>query len=415
MNCVEHMIETTIERLGHHGDGIAPGPLYVPRTLPGEVVSGTPDGRELRDLRIVEPSSDRVKAPCRHYKSCGGCQVQHASDAFVENWKIGIVSEALRAQDIKTEMRPIVTSPIRSRRRATFSARRTKKGATVGFHGRASDVITEIPDCLLIEPDLRRALPVVEAFACAGASRKGKLSATATLSEAGLDLSFRGGKPLDGQTIVHLAQLAEQHDLARVTWDGEVIATRHAPIQRFGAAQVVPPPGSFLQATQHAEDALLAAVKEVVKEANRVCDLFAGCGTFSLPLAANAEVHAVEGESDMIDALDQGWRRAQGLKRVSCETRDLFRRPLTPDELSRFEVVILDPPRAGASAQVRELAAAKPKRIAYVSCNPVTFAQDAATLIAAGYCLDWVQVVDQFRWSAHVELAASLSLSHMAR
>jgi len=403
----------TIDRLGHQGDGIAPGPVFAPRTLPGEVVSGVRDGDRLTDIRIETPSADRVKPPCRHYQGCGGCALQHASDEFVAAWKVDVVHKALTAQGVQAEFRTIQTSPARARRRATFAARRTKKGALVGFHGRASGTIVEIPDCQLLAPELLAALPVAEDLAITGASRKGALAVTATVSEAGLDIAVTGGKPLDGPLQLALAQLTERHGLARLAWDGEVIAMRAGPAQRFGAAQVVPPPGAFLQATREGEAALLAAVREIVGDARRIVDLFAGCGTFSLPLAERAEVHAVEGDKAMTAALDSGWRKAQGLKKVTTEARDLFRRPLMPDELAPFtapfEAAVIDPPRAGAEAQVEQLAQAKLPVIAYVSCNPVTFARDAATLIAAGYRLKWVQVVDQFRWSSHVELAGAFT------
>lgn len=400
-----------INRLGLLGDGVADGPVYAPRALPGEVVSGTLDGTRLTDIRIDDPSGDRVQAPCRHYKSCGGCQLQHASDGFVAAWKQEIVETALYAQGLETELRPILTSPGKSRRRATLAARRTKKGSMVGFYGRGSDVITEVPDCQLLDPALLAGLSVAGALAVLGGSRKGALAVTLTVCTAGLDVSVTGGKPLDGPLRQALAQATEAHGLARLSWDGEAIAMRARPVQEFGGAQVLPPPGAFLQATKQGEAALLAAIRETTDGAQQVADLFAGCGTFSLPLAASAEVHAVEGDALMTEALDQGWRMAAGLKPITTESRDLFRRPLLPDELARFDAVVLDPPRAGAEAQVAELAQAKVPRIAYVSCNPVTFARDAKVLVAAGYDLNWVQVVDQFRWSAHTELAASFTLS----
>ncbi|MFC3613500.1 class I SAM-dependent RNA methyltransferase [Lutimaribacter marinistellae] len=402
-----------IRRLGHQGDGIADGPVFAPRTLPGETVTGTQVGDRLTEIRIVDPSGDRVSPPCRHYKSCGGCQLQHASDDFVAAWKQDVVRTALAAQDIEAELRPIHTSPSRSRRRATLAVRRTKKGALVGFHARASDIIIEIPDCHLLLPELMAALPVAEDLATLGGSRKGELAVTVTQSMAGLDMAVTGGKSLDGPLELALAQATERHRLARLAWDGEVIAMREPPAQQFGPAAVVPPPGAFLQATHDAEQTLLAAVQEAVGPAARVADLFAGCGTFSLPLAKRAEVHAVEGAKDMVVALDQGWRRAEGLKKLTTEARDLFRRPLMVDELARFHAVVLDPPRAGAEAQVAELARAQVPTLAYVSCNPVSFARDAKTLVAAGYRLEWVQVVDQFRWSPHVELAAKLTLDHI--
>ncbi len=402
----------TIARLGHQGDGIAEGPVYAARTLPGEIVQGILVGSQLTDIRVDTPSDQRVTAPCRHYKACGGCQLQHASDAFVADWKVDVVRNALAGQGLNAKMRPIRTSPPQSRRRATIAVRRTKKGTLAGFYGRASDTITEIPDCRLLHPDLLAAIPVAGALALLGGSRKGVLAVTLTLSDAGLDVAVKGGKPLDGPLEQALAQATEHHKLARLTWDDEVIAMRQPPVQRFGAAEVVPPPGAFLQATKDGEQALLKAILEILQGAKRAADLFAGSGTFTLPISEHAEVHAVEGEAPMTRALDHGWRMAQGLKHVSTEARDLFRRPLMPDELQKFDAVVLDPPRAGAEAQVAELAQAKPPVIAYVSCSPVTFARDAKTLVDAGYALEWVQVVDQFRWSSHIELAACFQLRH---
>ena len=400
------MTEYLIRRLGHHGDGIAEGPVFAPLTLPGELVTGIPDGQTLTDIRIVRPSDDRVKAPCRHFRACGGCALQHASDAFVADWKVEVVRTALQTHGIETDYRPIITSPANSRRRATLAAKRTKKAAMAGFYGRASDVIVEVPDCQLLAPGLMPGLEVAEALAAIGTSRKAALAVTITLSSAGLDVAVQQGKPLDGPLRQALAQACENLGLARLAWEDEVIAMRQPPYQRFGRADVLPPPGAFLQATAEGEAALLAAVEEAVGDAGQIADLFAGCGTFTLPLAEKAQVHAVEGEAEMLKALDQGWRRAGGLKPLTTEARDLFRRPLLTDELRRFDAVVIDPPRAGAERQIAEIAAAGVPRIASVSCNPVTFARDAQTLTDAGYRLEWVQVVDQFRWSPHVELAA---------
>lgn len=406
------MTTVTIDRLGQQGDGVARGPLFVPLTLPGEVVSGTLSGDALVDVTIDTPSPDRVKAPCPHFRSCGGCQLQHASDDLVATWKRDLVVTALAVHGIDTDVRATLTSPDRSRRRASFAARRTKKGAMVGFHARKSDAIIPVPNCILVTPALVKAAPLAEALAVAGASRKGVLSVTMTDSIEGLDVAVTGGKPLDGPLRIALAGLCEAYRLARLTWEDELIGMRVPPAQRFGRARVVPPPGAFLQATEHGQETLTDLVQQIVGQAKSVADLFAGCGTFALPLAANAEVRAVEGSRDMVAALDAGWRQAEGLKRIRTETRDLFRRPLLPDELAKFDAVVIDPPRAGAAAQMAELAVARPPVIAHVSCNPQTFARDAATLISAGYVLEWVQPVDQFRWSAHVELVGSFRLSH---
>ncbi|WP_299964764.1 class I SAM-dependent RNA methyltransferase [uncultured Roseobacter sp.] len=407
------MAEYTISFLGPQGDGVADGPVFVPRSLPGERVSGTLDGSALCDVKVLAPSDRRVSAPCTHFKSCGGCQVQHADDAFVAAWKVEIVERALAGQGLSTAFRSIDTSPALTRRRAGFAARRTKKGAMVGFHGRASGTIVPVPMCQLLTPQVRAGAAVAEALAVVGASRKAELSVMITETETALDVAVSHGKPLDGLLRQQLAAVSTRFDLARLAWDTEVVAMRAPPMLRFDGIAVSPPPGAFLQATAQGETALREAVTEITQGARRIIDLFAGCGTFALPLARHAEVHAVEGDAAMVAALDHGWRQATGLKPLSSEARDLFRRPLLPDELARAEAVVIDPPRAGAVAQVAELARARPPRIAYVSCNPVSFARDAKTLVDAGFTLDWIQVVDQFRWSAHVELAACFTAPHI--
>lgn len=398
-----------IVRLGHQGDGIAEGPVFAPLTLPGEVVSGTLNGTRLDDVRIEQPADTRVKPPCRHFKACGGCQLQHGADDFVAAWKQDVVRAALEAHGLTAPFLPIATSPARARRRATFSARRTKKAAMAGFHGRASDVIVEVPDCQLLHPDLMRALPLAEMLAQETASRKGALGVAVCLSLGGLDVHVTGGRALDGPLRIALAQIAETQGLARLAWGDEVIVTRHNPVQRFGVGDVVPPPGAFLQATAEGEAALLRDVMQITEGAARVVDLFAGCGTFALPLSGGAQVHAVEGDAAMIEAMEMAWRKAAGLKQLSGEARDLFRRPLLPDELAGFDAAVIDPPRAGAEAQVAQLINAAVPRVAFVSCNPVTFARDAAALVVGGYEITQLRVVDQFRWSSHIELVSGFT------
>lgn len=405
-------MKVIIERLGHLGDGIAQGPdgaIYVPGMLPGEEVEGDLQGDQLADFRIVTPSVNRVKPPCAHAKTCGGCMMQHASDAFVAEWKLGIVKGALTGQGLEAPFRPIITSPPKSRRRATIAARRTKSGALMGFHARASDMVVDVPHCQLLHPDLIATFPGLEALVKLGGSRTAEVSLTVTRSLSGADVMVVGGKTLDSALQLELARVTETYGFARLAWNGETVALRTAPMQRFGKALVSPPPGAFLQATQEGERALLQAVALAIGPARKIVDLFAGVGTFALPLAERAEVHAVEGDGAMMAALEKGARNAEGLKRVTVETRDLFRRPLEDDEFKGVEAVVIDPPRAGAEAQMAVLAKSKVPVIASVSCNPISFARDAKLLIAGGYHLDWVQVVDQFRWSAHVELVARFS------
>ncbi|MFZ3580720.1 class I SAM-dependent RNA methyltransferase [Loktanella sp. DJP18] len=395
----------TIESLTHLGAGRGDDGTLVPRTLPGEEIALRPDGT----AQILVPSAQRVSPPCRHFKTCGGCALQHATDDFVATWKQTVVERALHAHGLEPVFRPIHTSPAQSRRRAKFAGRRTKSGAMVGFHARASDVLVAVPECQLVTPALLAGLPMLEALTVIAASRRGEVALTVTDSAAGLDVLVQTDQPLTDQLRIDLAEFAQTHGLARLTWVDETVVTLRDPVQVFGPATVTPPPGAFLQATADGEAALREAVSEIVGDAARVVDLFAGCGTFSLPLSRRSEVLAVEGEAAMVAALDKGWRAVQGAKRVTGLTRDLFRRPLEPDELKPFDATVIDPPRAGAAAQVATLANSGIARIAMVSCNPVTFARDLATLVAAGFVVDWVQVVDQFRWSPHVEMVASLT------
>lgn len=401
-----------IERLGHRGEGVAAG-VFVARALPGEVIDGVVENGRIAQPRIVTPSPERVAAPCRHYKACGGCALQHASDDFVARWKQEVVAQALAGHGLSAPFRQMHTSPANARRRATLSGRRLKSGALVGFHARASDTLTAMPGCRLLHPALLATLPALEEVTLAGASRKGELALTVTALDGGVDLSVSGGKPLDTALRQMLPQIAARHALARLTWDGDTLYQTQPPRLTFGRAGVSPPPGAFLQATPQGAATLVAAMQEAVGEARHIADLFAGCGTFALPLAERAEVYAIESDAAMLAALDAGWRTTAGLKRITTETRDLFRRPLLPDELARFDALVIDPPRAGAEAQFHEIARAQVPVIGAVSCNPVTFARDAKLLVMAGYRLDWVQVVDQFRWSPHVELAARLSLNHI--
>jgi 23S rRNA (uracil1939-C5)-methyltransferase len=395
----------TIERLGHQGDGIATGPVFVPMTLPGEVVEAEVTGDRAAGAKIVTPSPDRVAAPCPHYRACGGCAVMHGSDAFVADWKVGVVRQALAAQGLDAPVTALHTSPPASRRRATLAGRRTRSGALVGFHGRASATLVDIPRCRVLRPEIVAALPALAEVTGLAASRASEVALAVTLTDTGLDLAVTGARPWDARTLAApLAALG----FARITWNGERAVEATPPALRIGAAQVPLPPGAFLQATAEGQAALTDAVRRAIGPARRIADLFSGLGTFALPLAGTAQVHAVEADAALLAALDAGWRHAPGLHRITTEVRDLFRRPLDPDELARFDAVVIDPPRAGAQAQTERLARARPPVIAAVSCNPATFARDARLLADAGYRLDWIEVVDQFRWSAHVELAARL-------
>lgn len=405
-------IELTIERLGRQGDGLAQWDgktVRAARTLPGEVVRGMLKDGRLDSPRITTASAQRVSPPCRHYKACGGCAVQHATDGFVADWKMDQVRRALAAQGLAAPIRNCHTSPPRSRRRATLTGRRTKSGAILGFHGRASVTLVDVTDCHVLHPAIASAIPRLRDLVARVASRKAPLSLSVTVAQPGLDLVITGGRPLERGLLSDLLPLASEGVIARLTWGDEPVFQVEPPTLTFGKTRVTPPPGAFLQATQAGEQALLRSVTDALHGCRTLADLFAGCGTFALPLAKTSSVHAVEGDTAMLTALDDAWRGGTGLKPVTTEGRDLFRRPLLADELARFDGLVIDPPRAGAEAQCRVLATSGPPRIAAVSCDPATFARDAAILTAGGYRIDWIDVVDQFRWAGHVELIAALS------
>lgn len=405
------MTRLDITRLGRHGEGIGGDPaVYVRRALPGEVVEGEVESGRMTAPSILTPSPERVRPTCRHYKSCGSCDLMHASDGFVAGWKADVVRNALAAHGLSVPIRQVVTSPPRSRRRAVLSGTRTRSGAIVGFHGRGSDRIAGVPGCEVLDPAITAAFEHLEALARAGASRKSEIRLAVTVTVTGLDVDVSDARAVEPELCARLVEIAGKAGFARLTWNDEIVVQASLPLVPMGRAMVVPPPGAFLQATPAGEKALVAAVREALAGTRRLVDLFAGAGTFTLPLAENAEVHAVEGDNASVAALDCGWRGAAGLKRVTSEVRDLFRRPLLADEFARFDGVVIDPPRAGAEAQSAMLAGdlSGPRRIASVSCNPATFARDAAILVRGGYRLDWVDVVDQFRWSPHVELVACL-------
>ena len=239
------MATVTIERLGHHGDGIASGPVYAARTLPGETVEGTLDGNRLQSPKILTPSAERISPKCGHYKSCGGCSLQHASDTFVSDWQKEVVSRSLEAVGLQAPIRNVHRPPPSSRRRATFTGRRTKKGAIVGFHAPASDALLSVPDCQILRPSLLAALPALEDITRAGVSRKGSVRLSVTETDTGLDVAMSEGKPLDPQLNSDLINISNKAAFARISWDGDVIAQRVPPILRLGTAPVPIPLADF--------------------------------------------------------------------------------------------------------------------------------------------------------------------------
>jgi 23S rRNA (uracil1939-C5)-methyltransferase len=416
----DDLVDLTIETLGAQGDGIARRDghrIMVPLSLPGERVRarlGRPRDGVVMAQRVVRLSdaAERVTPVCRHFGSCGGCALQHLAAGPYLEFKRSQVEQALSRAGLPNVAvaSPIVVPPA-SRRRAVLAGSYPRRGPVrLGFMARASHDVVDVAECAVLDPQLLAAItPLRRALGRLWApDTTGDVSVT--LTDAGLDVVVDLARRPDLATLEVLAELADDLDLARLCWrlDGapaELAVERRTPHVVMAGVSVILPPGGFLQASVAAERAMIDLVRAATAGAGRIADLYAGCGTFSLALGANASVHAVEGDAAALAALAAAARRA-GLVRLSTETRDLARRPLSSLELRGFEAVVFDPPRAGARAQAVELAASAVPVVVAVSCNPATFGRDAALLVAGGYRLQMVQPVDQFLWSGHVEMVA---------
>ncbi len=404
--------QVTIRAMGAGGDGVAnlpDGQVFVPFTLPGEVANVARDRNRATLIALLEASPERQDPACEHFEDCGGCALQHWQDEPYRLWKRELVAAALKGRGIDIELDPLVACAPRTRRRAVFAARKTEKGVLLGFNRHQSHEIIDIVECPVTVPEIIARLNDLRAVAGVLAPGSKPFKLAATLTESGLDLAASGCGKLDDAQRRALTAMVMEKGFARLSHEGEIIVEPKKPLIHFGKVPVPVPPGCFLQATAEAENAMAALVLNHVGKSKRVADLFCGVGTFALRIAEKSAVHAVENDAAALAALDRGVRHVQGLKPVTVERRDLFRRPLMPKELLPFNAVVFDPPRAGAEEQAIELAKSKVEKVVAVSCNPVTLARDLAILIRGGYRLDRVTPIDQFLWSPHVEAVAVLT------
>ncbi|MDB5380018.1 MAG: class SAM-dependent methyltransferase [Rubritepida sp.] len=401
-----------IERMGAGGDGIAPGPLHIPFTLPGERVEARPTGKERAALiEVVEASPERVEWPCRHFTICGGCALQHWDEDPYAAWKRGRLAEALsRAGYVDPEVGPMVPTPRHVRQRADFGLERLAEGRVeIGFHERGTTNLVPMRECHVILPNLVALLPRL-ADALRGLNALRRLgSAVINMLDSGPDILLRTDMPLSMPDRRLLAAFAEAEGIPRIAWEtkgGAEVAAQIRPVRhRLSGVTVSPPPGAFLQASAPGEAAIIAAVIAGLPKKRspraRVADLYAGIGTLSFPLAQHVLVEAFEGDAAAAEALSAGAGAAQS--RVRTERRDLVRQPLLPAELKNYAAVVLDPPFAGAPEQVAQIARSKLERVIYVSCSPAALGRDAGVLQAAGFHLLTATPVDQFLWSPHLE------------
>jgi 23S rRNA (uracil1939-C5)-methyltransferase len=295
-----------------------------------------------------------------------------------------------------------------SRRRAACSARRGDGGIIFGYYRALSHEIIDITECPISVPEIEAALGPLKGLADLICKVQTPFHMTVTHTASGLDIAAAESGALSEKARKAASDFAIRHGFARLTIDGEIIIEPKKPMLLFGEVSVFPPPGGFLQAVASAEAAMADLVMGHLRRAKKVLDLFAGSGAFALRLARKAEVHAVEGDGAALAALDRGFRFGAGLKRVTSEKRDLFRRPVTFKELAAFDGLVFDPPRAGAEDQAKQIATSEVPYVAAVSCNPTTLARDLRILIDGGYALRSVTPIDQFLWSPHVEAVALL-------
>lgn len=397
-----------IIRIGHRGDGETADGLYVPYTVPGDLVRVEQGEERAKLVEVLKPGPARAIPPCKHFTLCGGCVLQHLEASAYRDWKRDQIVQALSQRGIANiDIAPLVAVEPRTRRRAVLTGRMVRDAAMIGFQERGTNFIVDLDECHVLHPELTALIAPLRILLVGILPDSGRAEIDITRTDSGIDMTL--GLPrveIDGPLRTKLAAVAAKLDLARLTVNGELVAQTHAPVIRWAGAEVTPPPGSFLQAVPEAEAALQNLVVTGVGTAKRVADLFSGCGTFTFALARLGAVAAYDSETDSIAALTNAARNAQGLKPIAAERRDLFRRPLLAYELEAFDAVVLDPPRAGAKAQTEQLAQSKVRRIVAVSCAPATFARDARILIDGGYALTRVTPIDQFLWTPHIELVA---------
>jgi 23S rRNA (uracil1939-C5)-methyltransferase len=408
-------LTVVIDHLGALGDGVAEthtGRLHIPFTTPGDRVRVVPRGKNAATLlELVEPGPHRTEPPCRHFGACGGCALQHLKPGFIAEWKRERVVTALaRARLDTVHVGPTVAVPPDTRRRATLAATRIGKRVLLGFAERASHRLVDLAECHVLRPELTALIAPIRGQLpdLLAAGEAADIALTWTASGADLVLVRKRAPTLaDRET---LAAFAEAADLASIAWRSsaaaptEPVAVRRTPRIRIGDASVAFPPGNFLQPSIEGEAVLTAFVRSALDGIRGpIVDLFAGLGTFAIPASAFGPVSAYDADGGAIATLQKAVKGHP----ITAQRRDLFREPLTVTELAGFDAAIIDPPRAGAEAQARTLADSAVPLIAYVSCNPVSFARDAAILAEGGYDLERVTPIDQFAWSPHVELTGA--------
>jgi len=402
------MAEVRINAVGARGDGVAEsggGPVYVPYTAPGDLARVKFRGERGALTALIEKSPHRAEPPCQYFGVCGGCALQHLETEFYRAWKRDLVVNALKREGFTGDIvGALIACPPSSRRRAAFAVLRRKQGIVFGFNARRSSEVQNIAECGVLAPDLSGRMAGFRKLAGVIPNRAFDMAVTLCDNGVDIDVQCQDAEFFRAHEVERLADVMRSEGFIRLTLNGEPVLEFEKPAVSFGGVPVAIPPGAFLQASREGEAALTDHVLTHIGAVKRVADLFCGCGTFALPLSAQAQVDAFDADRGAVAALDAAARNARLKHPVAATVRNLFEQPLMAEELKPYDAVIFDPPRAGAKAQVGELARSQVPLVIGVSCNPATFARDAEILRAGGYALSQVTPVDQFVYSAHVEL-----------
>lgn len=388
------MADVTIARMGERGDGLANGRAY-PRTLPGEVIDDSG--------HVLKASPDRIDPFCPVFDICGGCKTQHWAEAPYQAWKTSLLTDALKAKSLDAEMKPLIDAHGEGRRRVALHVRQVDGRWRAGFMEAGTHTLVPIDTCPILVSRLQDAPQIAAQLG----ELFGNCDVSITVADNGLDVAIKAERKMADKAVAQFGTFMQRHGITRVALNGHTFTQSQPPTITMGKARVGLTVGGFLQATQKGEETLVALVREQMKKVRSVADLFCGIGPFALRLSEQAQVTAIDSDKAAIASLQNTLRNTQGLKPIKAEALDLFHNPLTAMELADFDLVVLDPPRAGAEAQCNWLAKSKVKRVAYVSCDVQSFARDAAILVKAGFKLGNVTPVDQFKYSPHLELVAA--------
>lgn len=413
-----YQADITITRLGGLGDGMGElggQPVCVPFTCAGDVVRATITGESSGALKalpeeILQPSSKRRKPPCIHFADCGGCLLQHLQNKDYIAFKQKRLTDAITQAGFDAALvSPLMTLPSATRRRATLHVRTTEGKTDIGFYAPQSHRVVPIGSCLVLAPALDNLLQPLRTLVQSLEGREHLHSISLALTHNGVALTLHSKKEPAFSVLEMLAAFARAHALVCLHWQSEKkfipIVETTPLVARFGDVDVPLPQGAFLQASLEGEQAILALILEGLKDCQHVMEFFCGLGTYSVPLALqNIQVTAFEGVSTMVECLGKAAKKSQLPLRALV--RDLMKQPVSAADIAKADGVLINPPRIGAAAQTKEIAKSGVPLVVMVSCNPATFARDAAYLKDAGYTLEKAVPIDQFLWSPHLETVA---------